>query len=686
MGIFLARAKSARGLPRSLPAALLLVLLALAGAPRQAEAAPQLSWSQPSAFDSGRTPSALSCASESLCVAVDKQGYALSSSDPGASPANWIEEPIDTGEGPLNAVSCASTALCVAVDAHGNAFLSTAPASGGWGPKVHIKGAEALTGVSCPSASLCVAAGSSGKLWSTSTPQSSEWSEANFGSAHKWRSVSCAPTDVCAAVDEAGELVTSSDPAGGRSQWHEQSLDTDTLIAVSCAAPSASASMCVAVDAAGRLYASDDPGSASPSWAYTQVGGSELTGASCAGSGMCVAVSASGEAYASDDATSLPPQWPGAPVDSGVSLSGVSCLAGGFCLAVDSEGRSLSGRVPAPAVTTEKPSEVTSVSAVLTGVVNPNDAVLGACTFEYGRSVPYEGSVPCALVPAPLAGPQEVSADVGGLSPNTTYHFRITAASPAGAAAGADEAFTTAVSSAIALVRPNPTLSGTPAVGQTLTCHANLPAGAVAQVSYGWLRDQVPIVGASASSYQVKGQDSGHHLQCEVTASDGGGSVTVKSAFVTIPAGGAPVSAGETAVGKASVKGIKVGVPVTCSSKASGGCSVAVSVKVVETLEGARVLALAARAPRGAHARGAGVRHETVTIASARAHISGGAHATLLATLGESARRLLAAHGRFSAYVYVTGTVIGVIQAQLAQQRVTFSAPTHSAPTHAQRR
>jgi hypothetical protein len=81
-------AARALGLPLTLGALLALALSALLAAlsaspaPAAAEAAPALEWSKPKVFDSGRTPSAVSCASESLCVAVDHKGDALSTSDP----------------------------------------------------------------------------------------------------------------------------------------------------------------------------------------------------------------------------------------------------------------------------------------------------------------------------------------------------------------------------------------------------------------------------------------------------------------------------------------------------------------------------------------------------------------------------------------------------------------------------
>src|SRR5207245_2229262 len=200
-------------------------------------------------------------------------------------------------------------------------------------------------------------------------------------------------------------------------------------------------------------------------------------------------------------------------------------------------GRFLSGRVPAPAVATALPAEVTQTTATLSGVVNPFDATLGACTFEYGTGPGYGQSVPCASPPAPAGGAQVVAAPLAGLAPNATYHYRLLASSLGGSAAGADQTFTTAVSGSVPLVFPHPSIHGTPAVGSRLSCQSGTPAGA-ARLSYAWLRDLIPIPRASSSSYTVTGSDSGHHLQCQVTASDAGGSVTARSAFVTIPVQG----------------------------------------------------------------------------------------------------------------------------------------------------
>ncbi len=678
------RRKRSRRAPAMLSALSVTLMFAALLAPGYANAAAPLSWSAPAAFDAGGNPSGVSCTSESLCVAVDHQGNALATSNPTAADPSWIKSPIDSGQS-LNAVSCAPGGPCVAVDGQGSALVSSNPGATSWSSPEAIDAGRALTAVSCPSASLCVAVDEEGNVLTSTRPSAGAWITASSHPGHHLTSVSCSSPTLCVAVDSSGNALASTDPTGNAGEWHVQRIDAGELLAVSCAPGSS----CVALDSAGNALASVDAGASAPTWSETSIDGERLTAVSCASSGLCVAVDGHGEALASDDATAPVPAWSASSADTGPpaqSLAGVSCLPGGFCMAVDAAGRWVAARVPAPGATTLKPSAVTSAGATLAGAVNPNDAVLGACSFEYGISSAYTQAVPCSVLPAAGGTVQEVSATLSGLAANTTYHYRVLAASPSGTTAGSDEAFTTAVNSQVAIVRPNPSITGTPANGQKLTCHPGTPAETTAQLSYAWLRDLIPIAGATASTYTVKGQDTGHHLQCQVTATDAGGSATANSAFVTIPVGGVPASAGETAVGTAAFKNGRLSVPIVCSTQAAGGCRVNLRLTAVETLSGSRIVAVAARSTRAGHKSAADLRRVNITLASVHAHLARGAHTTLTAVLDAKGRRLLDARRHFSAYLSVSGTVIGVIEAQLEHKLLTLTASSHSASTRATRR
>jgi len=80
-----------------------------------------------------------------------------------------------------------------------------------------------------------------------------------------------------------------------------------------------------------------------------------------------------------------------------------------------------------PTAKTLPASSVSSSGAVLNATVNPNNATVTACTFEYGPTTSLGGSVPCATVPGSGSTPVVVSAAVAGLTAHTTYYFRIVA-------------------------------------------------------------------------------------------------------------------------------------------------------------------------------------------------------------------------------------------------------------------
>lgn len=96
-----------------------------------------------------------------------------------------------------------------------------------------------------------------------------------------------------------------------------------------------------------------------------------------------------------------------------------------------------------PTVTSGSATELTTTTATLGGTVNPNGLAVSSCVIEYGKSTSYGASEPCT--PALTAGnsAEAVSAPASGLSANTTYHYRVVAASVAGTGYGADKTFTT---------------------------------------------------------------------------------------------------------------------------------------------------------------------------------------------------------------------------------------------------
>lgn len=96
-----------------------------------------------------------------------------------------------------------------------------------------------------------------------------------------------------------------------------------------------------------------------------------------------------------------------------------------------------------PAVEDESVTNVSSTSATLKATINPEEAAM-TYRFEYGTTTSYGASAPIKEVEiAPGATGFEVETHIQGLSPLTTYHFRVVASNSEGVEHGSDMTFKT---------------------------------------------------------------------------------------------------------------------------------------------------------------------------------------------------------------------------------------------------
>jgi hypothetical protein len=113
----------------------------------------------------------------------------------------------------------------------------------------------------------------------------------------------------------------------------------------------------------------------------------------------------------------------------------------------ETEGAAVFYAAP-PVASTGSASEISTTTAMLGATVNPGGEEFSGCEFEYGTTSAYGSTKPCS----PASGSGEalvhVSAALTGLSTDTTYHFRVIATTKSGLQTGADETFTTLISSA----------------------------------------------------------------------------------------------------------------------------------------------------------------------------------------------------------------------------------------------
>jgi hypothetical protein len=98
---------------------------------------------------------------------------------------------------------------------------------------------------------------------------------------------------------------------------------------------------------------------------------------------------------------------------------------------------------PSPTVIGVRVGSVGSARSTLTGTVDDGGVSITSCTFSYGRTSAYGKTAKCATPATAASGATSVSATVTGLSPATTYHYRLAVTTAAGSVKSADAHFVT---------------------------------------------------------------------------------------------------------------------------------------------------------------------------------------------------------------------------------------------------
>ena len=210
---------------------------------------------------------------------------------------------------------------------------------------------------------------------------------------------------------------------------------------------------------------------------------------------------------------------------------------------------------PAPSVSTLSPASVPLGSGAITLIVNGSGFVAGSTVRLNGedRATTFvSASRLLAEVPAS-------DLDVAG-------EARVTVSSPApGGGVSGSRVLTIQGPAAVSPPRTlaPPVVSGSPRVGELLSCSTGTWSNAPTGFTFAWLRMGVPIPGANAAGHQVVAADAARGLACRVEASNAGGTSSAVSDEVLVaaelPAVTPPVVAPPVLVGG----GAKVAPPVT---------------------------------------------------------------------------------------------------------------------------
>jgi hypothetical protein len=622
--------------------ALVLALGATLALVASAAATPTLTWSAASPVTAGLD--GVSCPSFGVCVATAGTAARINTSP--TSSTTW--NAASTGAThTLLAVSCApETTVCAAVGDSGQIAATAnaqAGASSSWSATTSPDSANNLTSVSCPTTSFCLAVDNHGDAVYSTSPSGGSWTlVSGIDSTTALTSVSCASSALCAATDASGNILVSTTPTVS-APWTAADSDVTGVGAVACSL----GGTCVAVTSTGKAVASANPSAGlSSTWSDTHISSHALTAVNCTTGGLCVAGDSSGAVFESDVPAAMSPSWSTQSPD-GVAITGVSCAIDGVCAAVDASGDALTATLPAPTVATGSGTAASQTTATLSATVTPSDATITDCHFNYGTSTGYGASVPCSSTPSPNGGAQTVTAQISGLTASTTYDFQVVATSDDGTSSGANATLTTP-----APLKAPLTITGTPAVGDTLTCALGVSVPAGLTVTYKWVRDTTTIAGATGGTYVVALADQSHHLYCGATVSGDGGSATSSSGYVAVPAETLG-TINETTITKPVVAGGTVTTTVTCSPQALSECTISLRLTT----------------GTGRHATAIGSKTERIAI---------GASLSVSVAVNATGRNLIAHRHHVKATLTVSGTIVGVISGTIKKQSVVLTASGHA--------
>jgi NHL repeat-containing protein len=191
-----------------------------------------------------------------------------------------------------------------------------------------------------------------------------------------------------------------------------------------------------------------------------------------------------------------------------------------------------------PSVTTEPASAVTATAATLNGTVNPNGVISEECVFQYTDDADFQAnewanaeSAPCEPEPFNEETDLAVSAEVSGLSPETTYDYRVVETTEGGTAEGAAETFTTLAPAPLATTEAASGISQTAATlngkvdaeGNDASCEFEYGTTAAYGKSVPCSVNPVTGTAATAVSAALSGLSAGTTYHYRVAAENEGG-------------------------------------------------------------------------------------------------------------------------------------------------------------------
>lgn len=182
--------------------------------------------------------------------------------------------------------------------------------------------------------------------------------------------------------------------------------------------------------------------------------------------------------------TAAPNQWTGTgPFATGLGNRVISALAvspdGKTVYSGTGSGTVFSYTVTSPTAITGTADNIGTTTATAHGTVNAENAST-VVSFDYGLDTSYGANVTANESPVTGASDTSVSANLTGLIPHATYHFRVKAVSSSGTTYGLDQSFTTDKASTTTVTSVNSGTSFISTYGDSVTFIATVTGVIVA--------------------------------------------------------------------------------------------------------------------------------------------------------------------------------------------------------------
>ena len=510
--------------------------------------------------------------------------------------------------GGIGGVSCPTSSFCATGGAYKDsagkyqAFVSTWNGST-WNDQevaaaLNVGGHGYVYAVSCASATFCVAGGyyqdsanqyqSFVSTWNGSIWTSQEIAGAlNLGGSSWAQAVSCASPTFCAVGGYYYDSAGNSQPyvaTWDGTAWTSQEVAASSagsiaeVYSVSCV----SATFCVAGGAfqpSGSAYQSFVATWNGTTWTSQEIvgalnagGNSQVNSVSCTTSTFCVAggyyadVAHHSQSFVStwNGSTWIDQEVAGALNVAGDSLvNSVSCSTLSFCVAGGSyaavlgqsqsfvstwNGSTWSDQELAGALNAGNYSQMNSVSC--------SSATFCVAGGEYKDSANHYQSYVSTWNGSTwsdqeLAGALNAGGDSQLASVSCTTSTFCAAGGRYAAAVGNYQSFVSV--SRVPVSLSSVTISGTPAVGQTLSAHSGGVSGVPTPAeSYQWLANGVAIPGATSSTYTLTPANYGQQVSVTVTETNSLGALSLTSSGATV-AGTTPTITSATLTGTPTV-------------------------------------------------------------------------------------------------------------------------------------